>query len=48
MTMFSAFTTDLRLADVVETELNKRALIHTSVVKSVVIHENKFPILIQD
>lgn len=44
---FSAFTTDLRLAKVLETELNKRALKYTHFeLKSVVIQEKKFPRLI--
>ena len=44
---FSAFTTDLRLAKILETELRKRALKYTHVqLKSIVIQENKFPRLI--
>ena len=44
---FSAFTTDLRLAKILETELRKRALKYTHFeLKSIVIQENKFPWLI--
>ena len=44
---FSAFTTDLRLAIIVETELSKRALKYTQFeLKSIVIQENKLPRLI--
>ena len=44
---FSVFTTDLRLAKILETELRKRALKYTHFeLKSIVIQENKFPRLI--
>ncbi len=44
---FSAFTTDLRLAKILKTELSKRALKYTHFeLKSIVIQENKFPRLI--
>ena len=44
---FSAFTTDLRLAKIMETEIRKRALNYPHFeLKSIVILENKFPRLI--
>ncbi len=44
---FSAFTTDLRLAKILKTELSKRALKYTHFEpKGIVIQENKFPRLI--
>ena len=45
---FSALTTDLRLAKLLETELRKRALKYTHFeLKSIVVQENKFPRLIE-
>ena len=44
---FSAFTTDLRLAKILKTEVNKRALKYTHFeIKSIVMQENKFTRLI--
>ena len=44
---FSAFTTDLRLAQILKTKLSKRALKYTHFEpKDIVIQENKFPRLI--
>ena len=44
---FSAFTTDLRLAKILKTELNKKALKYTDFeIKYDLIQENKFPRLI--
>ena len=47
MSLPSTFTTDLRLAKIVETELSKRALKYTQFeLKSIVIQENKLTRLI--
>ena len=44
---FAAFTTDLRLAKILKTELSKGALKYTHFeLKGTVIQENKFPRLI--
>ncbi len=48
MSLSSAFTTDLRLAKILKTELSKRALkyTHFELKSIVIIQENKFPRLI--